>query len=199
MGIHPFNFLGGGKHNVLCDLRCCWICFCFLDPYVHKHHVLRKCCWEFGKHNHYWLNHTSWCVFCSTIQWNNSVECSQKKNLKLSKLKFIIWIYFVNGLLICEFMCNEKLRTSSVVHPILVKWLVIFDFVIKNLESKACSLALLSLKYILELLKGIIWNDNFFSDSQVPFLKLIFFCDSWFWSWCISWNTSPSCARQFVL
>ncbi len=30
--------------------------------------------------------------FCSTIQWNNSVECSQKKSAKLSKLKFIMWI-----------------------------------------------------------------------------------------------------------
>jgi hypothetical protein len=108
----------------------CWRRFCFLDPYVHEHHVLIKCCWEFGKHNHYWLTHTSWCVFCSTIQWNNSVECSQKKSVKLSKLKFIMWIYFVHGLLIYELMCNEKLRTSSVVHPMLVEWLVIFYFAI---------------------------------------------------------------------
>jgi glucan phosphoethanolaminetransferase (alkaline phosphatase superfamily) len=61
---------------------------------------------------------------------NNSVECSQKKSAKLSKLKFIMWIYYVNGLLIYELMCNEKLRTSSVVHPMLVKQLVIFDFAI---------------------------------------------------------------------
>jgi hypothetical protein len=28
------------------------------------------------------LTHTSWCVFRSTIQWKNSVECSQKKSAK---------------------------------------------------------------------------------------------------------------------
>jgi len=128
MGIHPFNFLGGDKHNVLCDLCHSWRCFCFLDPYVHEHHVLRKCCWEFGKHNHYWLTHTSWCVFCSTIQWTivlnvakRKVQSYQNSNLSCESILSI---------LIYELMCNEKLRTSSVVHPMLVKWLVIFDFAI---------------------------------------------------------------------